>query len=181
MVQQRDPVGQLVRLLQVLGGQEDRDPAGHQVADQLPHGAAAAGVQAGGGLVQEGDPRLADQAHGQVEAAPHAPGVGRGRLAGRRGQVEPLQQLGRPPPAVGPAQVAQVGHEQQVLLAGEQVVDRGELAGDPDGGHVPARMRAAGFVTVSPRFHLLRRLQSAAREDDVTRGPLPVGEGPAVQ
>jgi hypothetical protein len=30
--------------------------------------------------------------------------------------------------------VVQVGHQQQVLLAGEQVVDRGELAGDADRG-----------------------------------------------
>jgi hypothetical protein len=37
VVQQGDPVGQLVGLLQVLGGEEDRDPAGDQVADDLPH------------------------------------------------------------------------------------------------------------------------------------------------
>jgi hypothetical protein len=43
VVEERDPVGQLVRFLEVLGGQEDRDPAGHEVADELPHGAAAAG------------------------------------------------------------------------------------------------------------------------------------------
>jgi len=29
--------------------------------------------------------------------------------------------------------VAQPGHQQEVLLAGEQAVDRGELAGEPDG------------------------------------------------
>jgi hypothetical protein len=143
VVEQRDPVGELVGLLQVLGGQEDRDPAGHQVADDLPHGAAAAGVQAGGRLVQEDDPRVADQAHGQVGPPPHAAGEGRGRLPGRRGQVEPLQQLGRPPPPLA-AQVVQVGHQQQVLLAGEQVVHRGELAGDADRG--PHRVRVPGQV-----------------------------------
>jgi hypothetical protein len=37
------------------------------------------------------------------------------------------------------AQVAQVGHHEQVLLAGEQVVHRGELAGDADRG--PDRVR----------------------------------------
>jgi hypothetical protein len=119
-------------------------PAGHQVADHLPHGPAAAWVQAGGRLVQEDDPRVADQAHGQVEPPPHAAGVGLGRLPGRPGQVEPLRQLGGPPPAFGPAQVAQVGHQQQVLLAGEQVVDRGHLAGDADRG--PDRVRVPGQV-----------------------------------
>jgi hypothetical protein len=42
------------------------------------------------------------------------------------------------------AQVAQVGHHEQVLLAGEQVVHRGELAGDADRG--PDRVRVPGQV-----------------------------------
>jgi hypothetical protein len=58
-VEQGDTVGELVGLLQVLGGQEDGDPAGHQLADELPHAAAAAGVQAGGRLVQEASMRAA--------------------------------------------------------------------------------------------------------------------------
>jgi hypothetical protein len=49
------------------------------------------GVQAGGRLIQEDHPRLADQHHGQVESAPHAAGVYRRGLGGRVGQVEPLQ------------------------------------------------------------------------------------------
>ena len=53
VVEHRDPVGQLVGLLQVLGGQEDGDAAGHQVPDDLPHVAAAARVQPGGRLVEE--------------------------------------------------------------------------------------------------------------------------------
>ena len=56
-VEHRDPVGELVGLLQVLGGEEDRDAAGDQLADHLPHGPAAARVEPGGRLVQEDDPR----------------------------------------------------------------------------------------------------------------------------
>jgi len=39
-------------------------------------------------------------------------------------------------PGRGPlaAEVAQPGHEQEVLLAGEQAVDRGELPSEADGG-----------------------------------------------
>jgi hypothetical protein len=144
VVQQRDLVGELVGLLQVLGGEQDRGSAGHQVADDLPHGAAAARVQAGGRLVQEEDARVADQAHRQVEPAPHAAGVGGGRLPGRLGQVEPVQQLGGAPPAFAPAQVAEVGHQGEVLLAGEQVVHRGELAGDAD--HLADRVGVPGHV-----------------------------------
>ena len=52
-VKDRDPVGKLVGLVQILGGQEDRDAAGDQVADAVPHRAAAARIQAGRGLVEE--------------------------------------------------------------------------------------------------------------------------------
>ena len=48
VVEYRDLVGQLVGLLEILGGEEDRDAVGDQLADDLPHGAAAARVQPGG-------------------------------------------------------------------------------------------------------------------------------------
>src|SRR6266849_6066028 len=41
-----DAVGELVCLLQVLGGQQDGDTTGDQVANELPHHVAAARVQA---------------------------------------------------------------------------------------------------------------------------------------
>ena len=56
-----------------------------------------------------------------------------GGFSGSVDQVEPVQQVGGPAATLGAVQVMQVGHEQEVLLAGEQVVDRGELAGDADG------------------------------------------------
>ena len=40
--------------------------------------------------------------------------------------------------------MAQVGHQEQVLLAGEQVVHCGELAGDPD--DLAHRVRVPGHV-----------------------------------
>src|SRR6266508_1548935 len=55
-----------------------------------------------------------------------------GRFACRVDQVEPIEQLGGPPFGLRQAQVAQVRHEAEVLLAGEQVVDGGELADDAD-------------------------------------------------
>src|SRR6266496_3600753 len=73
-----DVVGELVGLLHVLGGEHDRDAVADQVPDHPPQVAAAPGVQPGGRLVQVDDPRAADQAGGQVEAAPHAAGVGLG-------------------------------------------------------------------------------------------------------
>ena len=38
VVEDRDPVGELVGLVEVLRGEEDRDAVGDQVADDLPHG-----------------------------------------------------------------------------------------------------------------------------------------------
>ena len=134
VVEERDPVGELVRLVQVLRRQEDGDAAGREVADDLPHRAPAARVQAGGRLVEEDDARVADQAHREVEATAHTAGVGGGGLRRRIDQAESLEQIARAPPALEATEVVEVGHEDQVLLAGEQVVDRRELAGDADRG-----------------------------------------------
>ena len=57
------------------------------------------------------------------------------------------------PPALGPAEVAQVGHQDQVLLAGEEAVDGRELAGDAD--RAAHRVGLAGQV-VAGDPHLAR-------------------------
>jgi len=124
VVEHRHPAGEPVGLVEVLGGEEDRDAVRGEFGDDLPHGAAAARVEPCGGFVEEDQPGVPDEGHHQVQAPPHAAGVGRQRLAGRVGELEPVQQLGHPPPPGGAAEVAQVGHQLQVLLAGEQVVDR---------------------------------------------------------
>ena len=94
VVEDRDAVGELVGLVQVLRGEEDRDAVGHQAADDVPHGAAAARVETRGRLVEEDDPRVADQGHREVEPALHPSGVVGDRLRGRVDEVELLQQFG---------------------------------------------------------------------------------------
>src|SRR5690606_1065037 len=108
------------------------------------HGVTGARVQSGGGLVEEDDPRVADQGHGDVEAALHAAGVGGRGLLRRVREVELLQQLGGHAPALPAGQVVQVRHQQHVLLAGDQTVDGGELSGDADRG--PHGLRVGGEV-----------------------------------
>jgi hypothetical protein len=94
-VQHSDAVGELVGLLQVLRGQQDADALGDEVADGLPHGVAAARVEAGGGLVEEDQSWPPHQGHRDVEAAPHAAGVG-GRGPPRRlDEVEALSRVVR--------------------------------------------------------------------------------------
>jgi ABC-2 type transport system ATP-binding protein len=52
-VDDRDPVGQDVGLLEVLGGEEDGHAAADELGDHVPHVRAAARVQAGRRLVEE--------------------------------------------------------------------------------------------------------------------------------
>ena len=104
VVDDHDPVGQLVGLLQVLGGEQHRGALGHQLPDDLPQVDPRPRVQAGGRLVQEQDRGPADQAGAQVQPAAHAPRVGLHGAVGGVGQAEALEQIGRPgawPPALG--------------------------------------------------------------------------------
>ena len=128
------PVGQGVGLVQVLRGEEDRDPAGDQGPDVVPDLSPAAWVEPSGRLVEKDHLGPADQRHRQVETTAHPARVRRGRAVGGVDQVEAHQQLGDAHGRLAPAQVVEVGHQAEVLRSGHQVVDRGELAGDADRG-----------------------------------------------
>lgn len=91
VVEEGDAVGELVGFFEVLGGEQDGGAVGDELADDLPHGVAGAGVQAGGGFVEEDDAGVADEGHGDVEASFHAAGVGGGGFVRGVGEVEALQ------------------------------------------------------------------------------------------
>ena len=55
MVDDREPVAELVGLLHVVRGEEDGLAVGVQLAEDLPQRDAALRVEAGGGLVEEED------------------------------------------------------------------------------------------------------------------------------
>jgi len=135
---------ELVGLVEVLRREQHVGPALDERADRLPELVAAARVESGGRLVEEQHARHRDEAGGEVEPAAHAARQVLREPVGGIEEVELVEQGGGAPPPFGPAQVVQVRHQQQVLLAGEQVVDRGELAGDPDRG--PYRGRVPGHV-----------------------------------
>jgi hypothetical protein len=59
-------------------------------------------------------------------------GIGRRHLLRRLRQIEPFQQRGDHPLALVGSQVVQVRHQLQVLLPGQQIVHRRELAGNAD-------------------------------------------------
>ena len=109
VVDDDDAVGQCVGLVEVLGGEQQRDALGDQVADDVPHALPAGGVEAGGRLVEEEHRRPRDEAGGQVEAPAHAAGVALDDAVGGVGQLEPLEQLGRPTPWLAPGSAGSAG------------------------------------------------------------------------
>jgi hypothetical protein len=72
VVDDHDPAGQVVRLVQVLGGQQDVGAPLDQRVDGVPQLDAAAGVQPAGRLVEQQQPRRAHQARPEVQLAAHA-------------------------------------------------------------------------------------------------------------
>ena len=76
MVDDPDPVGEHVGLLEVLRRQEHRHAVlAREPGDLLPEGRAALRVEPRGRLVEEEDARPVDEREGEVEAALHAAGV----------------------------------------------------------------------------------------------------------
>jgi len=165
VVDDGDPVGELVGLLQVLGGQQHRGAAGGQRANQFPDLVAAAGVQPGGGLVQEQQLGDHDDAGGDVQAAAHAPRVGVHQPPGRLGQAEGVQQLTGPRPGLAPREAQQPAQQHQVFPAGQILVDRGVLAGQ--GNPAAHRVRLSHHVVAEhPRVAGVGAQQGGQHPDD---------------
>ena len=70
-----DAVGELVGLVEVLRREQHRRALADEHPHDLPHLVAAAGIEAGGGLVEEEQVGRDDEAGGDVEAPAHAAGV----------------------------------------------------------------------------------------------------------
>ena len=93
VVHDADAVAELVGLLHVVRGQEDRLAVGVQLAEDLPQGDAALRVEAGGGLVEEQDGRAVHDRPGHHQPLRHAAGERHHRRLGPLGQVELHEQL----------------------------------------------------------------------------------------
>lgn len=132
VVDDRDVVGEVVGLLQVLGGQQQGGAAGDELLDDLPELLAVARVEAGRGLVHEHHGRGDDQRGGEVEPAAHAARVRLGGAVPGPGQVELLQQLTRPGLRRLRLHLVELTDHLEVLPAGQVLVDRGELTGQAD-------------------------------------------------
>ena len=144
LVDDGDLARELVRLLEVLRRQEQRRALAHLRPDHVPHAEAAARVEARRRLVEEEQARPADQRRGEVEPAPHPAGVRLRDAVGSRLEVELRQQLVGPRPRRCAREVVQAAEHPEVLAAGQVLVDRRVLAGEPD--RLPDRLRLAQHV-----------------------------------
>ena len=77
LVEDRDPVGELFGLVQVLRREQHRRAMPGEFLDGLPHLDAPLGVEPGRRLVEEDHRRIPDEAHRDVETAAHATRIGR--------------------------------------------------------------------------------------------------------
>ena len=96
VVDDGEAIGERVRLLEVVGGQEDRRPLLAEGPDLVPHACPRLRVEAGGRLVEEQHGRPMDDAEADVEPAAHAARVRPGRAVGGGRQLEDLEHLVRP-------------------------------------------------------------------------------------
>ncbi len=87
-------------------------------------------------------PRPCDEGRCYVEPPAHAPGVGLRRAARGAEEIEALEKLARALSNERPRQVVEPADHLEVLLAGQVLVHRGELAGEPDETADHLRFRA---------------------------------------
>ena len=186
-----DAVGELVGLLQVLRGQQDRRPFLDALADHLPHAEPAARIEAGRRLVEEDQPGAADQRAGEVESPPHPAGVRLERAVGRIGERELLEQFVGAPLRLGFRELVEPAEQHEILATGQVLVDRRVLPREADhraqllrfGDDVVARDRRASRIGLEQRRQDpdRRRLARAVRPEQSEHAALGDGEIQAVE
>ena len=168
-VDDADPVGEHVGLLEVLRREEDRHPQlDVEPANLLPHRGAADRVEAGRGLVEEQDLRVVDERRGEVEPAPHAARVRADSAIEGVTDVDQLGQLGDAAVGVASGQAVEQPLQPQQLGAGLARIERRLLERDADAQ--PNGSRVGGDVEPGDRRRAARR--SDQRAQHLHRGRL---------
>ena len=135
MVDDPDPVGQDVGLLEILSGEEH----GHalimgQSRHLLPQRRPALHVETGGRLIEEQDSRGMHERQSKVQPALHPARVAADAPVGRLGQTDPLEQrLGATPP-LGAREALKGRLEDEMFTPGEDRVEGGLLQRCADRG-----------------------------------------------
>ncbi len=113
-------VAQLLRLVHVVRGEDERDAALLEVEQAVPDDVPCLRVEPGGGLVEYQDVRVVDEAPGDREAALHAAGQRLYLVIGPLGELHEVEQLGG-------ALVDQLARQAEVAAVDEQVLPDRQL------------------------------------------------------
>ena len=116
-------VGQYIRLLEVLRGQEHRHAVVGQPSHLIPQRRSALRVEAGGGLVEEQQPRAMHERQAEVQPPLHPAGVAAHLAVGSVRQPDALEQLRPALVALGLAQPVQRALQAHVLAARQERVE----------------------------------------------------------
>ena len=128
-VDDRDAVRQLVRLLEVLRGEQDGRALADERADHAPHLAATARVKPRGRLIEKEDRRQQHERGRQIQAATHPARVSLRDPVRGIDQVELHQEFFRAALCIPPGEVIQPADHLEVFEARQVFVDRHVLAG----------------------------------------------------
>ena len=124
----REPVGEGVRLLEVVRREQDRQPLARGEARELvPHRNARLGVETGRRLVEIDDARAVHECDRDVEPALHPARVAADDAVSGPGEVEQLEQFADAPAHLVPAEALDLRVQRQVLAAGRRTVDARRL------------------------------------------------------
>jgi hypothetical protein len=127
-----DAVGELVGLLEVLGGEENGRAVAVERLDLAPDRLPAHRIEAGRRLVEEQHARLVDERRGEVEPAPHPARVRTDPTVGGRDEVDAPEQRVGAALALGTRQPVERRLELDQLAPGHQRVERCLLESDAD-------------------------------------------------
>ncbi len=181
VVDDGDPVGELIRLVEILGGEQYGRSGGHQSPDSIPHLRPGSGVKPGRRLVEEDEWWLGDETRREVETATHTAREVLQRAFGGIGQAELFEQFRRFGPRRFGAEAVQAGEEKEVLAGAQGLIDRGILPSDADelahdmrlAHHIMSEdMRAAAIGAEQRREHTdSGRLPGAVRPEHAIDAP----------
>jgi hypothetical protein len=129
VVDDGDAVGELIGLVEVLGGEQDGCTGGDEDANDLPHLIPAPRVETAGGFIEKQQWGRDHDARGNVEAAAHAARVRPHQPVRGLSQSERVEQLAGPFLGVAPGQAEEAADEHEVLPTAEFLIDRRELSG----------------------------------------------------
>ena len=131
LVDEGDPVAELLRLLQVVGGEQDRRPLLVDPLDVVPELEPQLDVDAGGRLVEDQQARPVHHRPGQDQPPFHPAREGAGAFVALLGQREGLQQLLGALAALALRHPEVAGVVVERLLDGQEPVEVGSCGASP--------------------------------------------------